>query len=149
MAGMEFRTEQPVAVCVRGTAAPMIGRRDELGAIERHLDAPVRRPAALVLEGEPGVGKTTLWQAGIAAAQERGLRVLSARPSGAEAQLSFAALIDLLDGVDAAELGALPAPQRRALDAALLRAEPLDGAANPHAVRVAFLNTLRSLATDA
>jgi MoxR-like ATPase len=27
---------------------------------------------ALVLSGEPGIGKTTLWEAGIAAARERG-----------------------------------------------------------------------------
>ncbi len=52
------------------------------------------------------------------------MRVLSARPSGAEAQLSFATLIDLFDGVDTEELAALPAPQLRALQVALLRAEP-------------------------
>ena len=83
--------------------------------------SPVR---ALVLTGGPGIGKTTLWEAGIDGARERGLVVLLARPSGAEARLSFAALIDLFDGVDIGSLPGVPAPQRSALEVALLRAEP-------------------------
>jgi DNA-binding CsgD family transcriptional regulator len=75
------------------------------------------------------------------------MRVLSARPSEAEAQLSFAALIDLLVGVGTDELHRLlPAPQRRALDVALLRDEPSDEPPEPHAIAVAFLNALRGLA---
>jgi len=42
--------------------------------------------------------------------------VLSARPTDAEAQFSFGALVDLLDEVDTKEVKNLPAPQRRALD---------------------------------
>lgn len=52
-----------------------------------------------MLGGEAGIGKTTLWEAGADLARELGLRVLVARPSGAEARLSFAALIDLFEGV--------------------------------------------------
>src|SRR5262245_37361449 len=115
------RTEPPVAV--RGAVTGVIGRAGELDAIERFLDVFAEGPAGLVLEGEPGIGKTTLWEAGIDRARARGLRVLRARPSGAEAELSFAALIDLLDGVDTDELHSLPEPQRRALEVALLRAE--------------------------
>ena len=70
---------------------------------------------ALVLSGEPGIGKTTLWEAGIAAARERGVRVLIARPSGAETELSFAGLIDLCEGL---EVDMLPEPQRDALEVA-------------------------------
>ena len=56
----------------------------------RFLD--VAHPArTLVLTGAAGIGKTTLWEAGITCARERGLRVLLARPSGAEARLSYAA----------------------------------------------------------
>ena len=74
--------------------------------------------------GGPGVGKTTLWEAGVELARHRGLRVLSARASGAETQLAFAALTDLLDPVGEEELATLPPPQRHALEVALLRAEP-------------------------
>jgi DNA-binding NarL/FixJ family response regulator len=100
---------------------------------------------ALVLTGGPGIGKTTLWEAGIAIAAERGYRVLSARPSGAEAQLSFTALIDLLDGVSTGAL-AIPAPQRAALDVALLRAEPAGDPPPSHAIALGLLGALRALA---
>ena len=98
-----------------------------------------------MVTGGPGAGKTTLWEAGIRAAEEHGLRVLRARPSGADAELSFAGLIDLLDGVELRDLG-LPSPQRSALEVALLRAEPSDAPPEAHAIRLALLNALRELA---
>jgi DNA-binding CsgD family transcriptional regulator len=106
-------------------------------------DSSVR---ALLLTGGPGIGKTTVWEAGIAAARKRGMRVLSTRASGAEARLSFAALIDLLDGVDGKDLAGLPAPQLRALEVALLRAEPAGAAPESGAIALGFLNALRALA---
>ena len=124
----------------------IVGREQELAAIGEFL-ADEEAAQALVLQGGPGFGKTTLWEAAIDAARERRMRVLSARPSEAEAQLSFAALIDLLDDVGADELHrTLPAPQRRALDVALLRSEPTGEPPEPHAIAVAFLNALRGLA---
>src|SRR6202011_2513613 len=97
-----------------------VGRESELAVLHEFADAG-EHGRALVFAGGPGIGKTTLWDAGIDAARERGLRVLAARPSGAEAKLSFAALIDLCDRVDSDELAAVPAPQRSALEVALLR----------------------------
>jgi DNA-binding NarL/FixJ family response regulator len=122
-----------------------IGREREIAALDEFLAARAS-VQALVLAGEPGIGKTTLWEAGIAAARERGVRVLSTRANGAEAQLSRAGLIDLLDGVDGSELDGLPAPQRRALEVALLRAEPSGAPPEPQAVALGFLNALRALA---
>ncbi len=52
------------------------------------------------------------------------MRLLAARPSSAEAELPFAALIDLCETVDSDVLSEIPAPQRLALEVALLRAEP-------------------------
>jgi hypothetical protein len=69
----------------------------------------------LVLEGEAGIGKSTLWLAGVEAARERGLRVLSSRPPEAEQGLSDAGLGDLLEDVLEIVLPALSAPRRRAL----------------------------------
>ena len=104
---------------------------------------------SLVLTGGAGIGKTTLWEAGMHDAAERGLRVLSARASSAEAQLSFATLIDLCDGVDTGSLIGLAPVQRSALEVALLRAEPESAPPEPHAISLGFLNLLRALAADA
>jgi len=67
----------------------IIGRRDELVAVDAMLEQAEGGFAALVLEGEPGIGKTALWEAGRAAAEERGFRTLSSRPARSDAQLSL------------------------------------------------------------
>jgi DNA-binding CsgD family transcriptional regulator/tetratricopeptide (TPR) repeat protein len=128
-----------------GQAGGAIGREAEAAALQAFLE-PGSAARAFVLSGRPGIGKTTLWEAGIGIACERGLRVLQTRASGAEARLAYAALIDLLDGVGAEQLSALPSPQRRALEVALLRTEPSAGPPAPNAVAVGFLNALRALA---
>ncbi len=131
----------------RERSAHVVGRESELAELEGFVEHSSGH--TLVLVGEPGIGKTTLWQAGVDAARARGLRVLAARPSGAEAQASFAGLTDLLDEIDSDALGDLPRPQLRALEVALLRAEPARAPPEPHTVAVGLLNALRSLAADA
>jgi tetratricopeptide (TPR) repeat protein len=121
----------------------IVGREPELATLGEFLRYDHR--GALLLTGSPGIGKTTLWEGGIELARARGFRVLSARASGAEAQLSFAALIDLFDGVATEELAALPAPQRNALEVALLRSEPARSPAPEHAIAIGFLSALRAL----
>src|SRR5581483_3182008 len=103
-------------------------------------------PRALVLEGEPGIGKSTLWDAGVQGAGARGIRVLSARASGAEAQLAFAALTDLLEEVGEDAFQPLPGPQRWALEVALLRVAPAGPPPDARAIALALLNLLRTLA---
>lgn len=122
----------------------IVGREVELGALDRFFE-PGYPSRTLVLSGGPGIGKTTLWEAGVSAARERGVRTLVARPSGAEAQLAYGALIDVLDGVGAEELAGLAGPQRRALEVAILRSEAAAGAPEPGATSLAFLNALRGL----
>jgi DNA-binding CsgD family transcriptional regulator len=98
----------------------------------------------MVLAGEPGIGKTLLWRTCLDTAVALGTRVLQASPAAAEARLSFGALDDLLaDSVDEA-LEALPPPQRRALEVALLLVET-DSPPDERAVAVAFLNAVRTL----
>jgi DNA-binding NarL/FixJ family response regulator len=130
----------------RGDTSAVIARAGELGAIERFVAASAERSAVLVLEGEPGIGKTTLWEAGIGAARQRQLRILAARASDAEAQLAFAGLTDLLEDVDDGELAALPVPQRLALEVALLRAVPPGARPEPLAIALGLLKVLRALA---
>jgi DNA-binding CsgD family transcriptional regulator len=124
----------------------ILGRDAELAAIASFLDRLEAGPVALVVEGEAGIGKTTLWEAGVAAAHRRGYPVLACRPVEAEATLSFAALGDLLDRVLDEVLAALPDPQRRAVEVALLRADAGEDPADQRAVSVATLGLLRLLA---
>jgi DNA-binding CsgD family transcriptional regulator len=104
--------------------AEVIGREPELAAIARLLTAARSTTACLVLEGEAGIGKTTLWRAAVERAREEGYLVLRSRPSEAEAQVALSAVEELVDGVPEDAWTALPPPQRRALEIALLRAEP-------------------------
>ena len=98
------------------TAPHLVGREEELGAIVELLDDPEQLPAVVVLAGEAGIGKTTLWAAGIEAAAERGYRVLSCRPSEAETRYSFAGLTDLLGDEADEVIAELPPVQQRALE---------------------------------
>lgn len=122
----------------------VVGREQELGRLQAFLEADA--VPALVLTGGPGLGKTTLWEATVETARRRKLRVLLARPSDAEATLAFAGLIDLFDGIQTDKLVALPAPQRHALEVALLRAEPGGVPPEAQAVAVGLASALRTLA---
>ena len=136
-----------------GYSAPggcrLIGREPELAslAVLANAAAAPAPERALVLTGGPGVGKTALWEAGLRLAEDAGFRVLVARPDEAEARHPFAGLFDLLDGVGADVTGQLPAPQRRALEAALLRTEPAGVAPEPFTLGAGLLGVLRVLAT--
>jgi ATP/maltotriose-dependent transcriptional regulator MalT len=126
----------------------IVGRERELETVERVLSAVPGGTCGVILAGEPGIGKSTVWQAALRLAEQRGYLVTSSRPAEPEARLSYAALGDLLgDAVEA--LGdALPEPQRRALDIALLRAEgPMRGA-DRRAVALATLGALKLLSSD-
>lgn len=124
----------------------MLGRDEELREVARFLDRAAVGPASLLLEGEAGIGKTTLWQAGIDLASQRGSRVLAARAAESEAQLSFTSLGDLLEDAVGEVVGELPRPRSRALEAALLLAEVEHEPPDPRAVGVAVLDVLRALA---
>lgn len=123
----------------------VFGREAELEALAGFLDSLEEGPAALLIEGEAGIGKTTLWKAGLEVALARSVRVLSCRPAEVEAELPFAALGDLLEDSLEDIVPLLPEPQARALEIALLRAEPGATPADQRAVSVAVLNTLRTL----
>jgi DNA-binding CsgD family transcriptional regulator len=126
----------------------LIGRDDELRSAERFLDSISGGAAALVFQGEAGAGKTSLWEAALAAASERGCIVLAARPAEAEASFAYAALGDLLRPHGDAT-GHLPRPQRRALEIALFLAEEADEAPDQQAVALAALGVLGRLAESA
>lgn len=108
--------------------------------IARHLGGG----GALVLEGDAGIGKTTVWRAGVELARQRGMRVLVAEPAESERTFSYSVLADLFEPVAAEVLPSLPEPQREALERVLLVAtgdEPLD----PRLVGVAVRTSLSIL----
>lgn len=129
-------------------AERVIGREEELAAVREFLAAEAVAPAALLIEGEAGIGKTTLWRAGAEWARERGMRVLSGRPAEAEKKLSFATLGDLLASALDDLLPTLPPPQRRALEIALLLEEGEASAGDPRTLGVAVANGLRALSSS-
>ncbi|HET9242675.1 MAG TPA: AAA family ATPase [Gaiella sp.] len=126
-----------------------VGRDHELAAIERVLSRAGDRRAVLVLEGEAGIGKTTVWREVTRLCEERGFRVLGCRPAQAEAKLAFASLADLLSPVADDVLAELPDPQRIALEVALLRRRPRRTASDPRAAATALLSVLHALAEGA
>src|SRR5690349_13334694 len=114
--------QPPVDRAVYGARViELIGRTSEAAAIGRFVRRVPDGPVGLLIEGEAGIGKTTLVAEAIRQSLDAGHRVLRARPAEAEAELSHAALTDLVGGVFDEVSGALPAPQRRALEVALLR----------------------------
>ena len=113
------------------------------------LASAAEHPTALLVEGEAGIGKTTLWLALVARARAAGFSVLTARAGQAESVMAFAALADLLAGVDDDVLARLPALQRLALDRVLLRAGPEGPATDHRVVAAAFVAVLHALADGA
>ena len=123
-----------------------MGRCVELGAVSELLSSARVEPSRLLLEGAPGIGKTTVWSAALELAREQGFHVLSTRPTASESVLAYASLADVLAGVDAAYRAELPAPQQRALDRVLLRTNVEGAATDPRAVAAGFLSVLELLA---
>ena len=102
------------------------------------------RVSGLVVEGEPGIGKTTAWSAAIARALGAGFHVVSARAGSAEVVLAFAVLGDLFDEIDPEVLAKLPALQRVAVDRLLTQAGD-SPATNERVLGAAFLGAIERL----
>jgi DNA-binding CsgD family transcriptional regulator len=121
-------------------AGAIVGRGAEQAAVQSLLDGVAAGPATLALWGEAGIGKTTIWAAGVAAASSRGYTVFQCRPAIAELRLTYAGLTDLLVNVDETVLDDLPGVQRRALDAALWRGAEGDPPPDPRGVAAGLLS---------
>src|SRR5207237_9695654 len=110
------------AVPIASASEAVVGRGAELDAIKEFFEPRPERTRALLLEGEAGIGKTTLLAAADEEARRRGWQVVGCRPAAAEAQLAFAALTDAFGEVLDGDLTTLPEPQRAALLGAVRRA---------------------------
>jgi DNA-binding CsgD family transcriptional regulator len=126
----------------------LIARDDEVEEIAAFLDDVEALPSALLLVGEAGIGKTTLWRHGVAEAMRRGYRVLACSPAEAEAELAYAAVADLLEPTLSEIEQRLPPPQRRALRIALLLEDADEAQPDRRAVAMALLRAFRELASQ-
>ena len=129
-------------------ADEIVVRGSELGAVAAFLDRAAGRLEALVVEGEAGIGKSTVWEAGVGDAESRGWLVRASRPAYAEQGLTLGGLTDLFGDVGDETLARLPAPQRQALGVSLLRIETTDRSPDQRTLSVAAAGLLRLLAAD-
>ena len=134
-----------VVAVTDGHVEVIIGRERELAVIQRALARVPDGPIAVLIDGEAGIGKTSLWQRAVAGASERSYRVLRCQAAEAETMLSYAALGDLLATVTDEELNVLSDVQRHALDVALLRADAAVPA-DPRALATGFVALVTHLA---
>ena len=125
---------------------PLLGRDAEIELLASLLDGIGTGGGALVLSGEPGIGKSRLLAVAAEFARERGLMVLSTTGVQSEAHLAFAGLHQLLRPLRF-RTADLPAAQRAVLDAAFgLGQEP---APERFRIAMAVLDLLCEIATDA
>ena len=108
------------------------------------MDRVPTGPVGLVIEGEPGIGKTTVVLEVARDAGERRFQVLHARPAAAEVDFSFAGLSDLVRSRFDEVRDELPAPQRVALEVALLLGDA-DLPADPRTTAAALLTAVTLL----
>ena len=126
----------------------IVSRPAESRVVADFLIAASSGPSGLLVEGEAGIGKTTLLLAAVDEARERGFRVLAARSAAAESVLAYGVLADLLGELEAAWWAELSDAQRLAVDRALLRADADGRATDQREVAASFLTVIEHLAEE-
>lgn len=126
----------------------MIGREAEWDRALQTLQRLDEGPCAVLLEGDPGIGKTTLLDALTAYAEAEGLQLLRCRASQSDVQQAHSGLLQLMDDVTPEFIDELPAPQQRAMRVALRWDEPSGTPFEPQAISAALATTLRRLANE-
>ncbi len=91
------------------------GRTAEIGVLDEWLADRSAEPRSLLIEGAPGIGKTTLFRALLDGAREREYALALCQPTQSEMDLSYAGLVGLLADLGAEAMQSLPLPQARVL----------------------------------
>ncbi|MFB1294237.1 AAA family ATPase [Mycobacterium sp. pW049] len=118
-------------------------------AVDEFLVAMRRQPVGLLIEGEAGIGKTTLWGSVVDRATGAGVQVLSARTAQAEHGPAHAAIADLFEKVDARVLAGLPDMQRLAADRVMLRDLTAGRPTDERVTAAALLGAVHAMCSDA
>src|SRR5882757_8979600 len=116
----------------------LVGREPEAAVLAGFLGQAAQNPGVMLVEGEIGIGKTSILAAAQHAAREHGCLVLTANPAELEMPLEYTGIADLLDP--------LPGPQRRAIRVALLREEAPEPSVDLRTVATAAVSILRRAA---
>ena len=120
------------------------GGRREWKELVEILEAAREGFRAAVVSGPAGIGKTTIWEEAQRLTSTWSCTILSARPAASEARLTYVTLADLLAKAPSQVFAGVPALERRALEVALLRAEP-EGDLGRRAVAAGLLTVLEAL----
>jgi DNA-binding CsgD family transcriptional regulator len=124
----------------------LVGREHELARAQQFLRGARERFSVHLIEGEAGIGKTAVFEEIVRRARMEGTLVLHCRAVQAEAKLTLSVVADLLGRAPASAIDALPGPQRRALDVALLRTDPGDEPITDRVLATAVRSVLVHLA---
>ncbi len=89
--------ERPSAI---GRTPDVVGREAERARVDAFVATVPQGARALFFRGQPGIGKTLLWQHAVQRCQRGGFHVLVARPAKEETPLALSGLVDLFDRVD-------------------------------------------------
>ena len=111
----------------------LIGRADEIARVDALLGRVRDRGGALLIRGEPGIGKSALLDRARGQASSLGARTLATVGVESESELAFAGLHQLLAPIGS-RIEGLADPQRQALDAAF----GVDDLVEPDPFRVAL-----------
>jgi DNA-binding NarL/FixJ family response regulator len=128
-----------------GETTTVFGRETEQARLEALLDSLASGPVASLLEGMPGIGKSTLWRESVESARRRGYEVLETAPSEPDVVISFSGLGDLFERIPDRVFDSIPAVQAQALRAALYLTELTEGSQDLEAVPRAIVRVLREL----
>ena len=129
--------------------AELVGRENELGRLNRFVDAVPDGPRGMVIRGDAGIGKTSLWRHALETARTDGVNIVSARCVEAELPLALAAMADLVEEHLPDVGGDLAEPQLSALAVAIGLEAPSGAPPDPLLLPRAFVAFLRALARRA
>ena len=128
-------------------AQVIAGRTAEIGILDGFLADRLAEPRSLLVEGAPGIGKTTLLRALLDLAHQRHYAVAVCQPARSEVELSYGALVGLLGDIGIENVDALPAPQARVLRT-IMRLEETPETVDRLSLSLATVAAVRAVAAD-